>query len=169
MYSFEKELVENEEIIYKGSPCYKNKNDLLTIVSMVLVIAMEIVIYISVRKMITFDIIRAFVLGLFAFEDVYLYFSLRAKRIKKEKKSTVFYCLTNKRIMTYNEINNSLIIEKIDNCDEIVIIDSNKEYGSVCFYNNKEEVMIFDNILNYKDICKKANLAKEELKKLTTN
>lgn len=71
--------------------------------------------------------------------------------------------------MTYNEINNSLIIEKLDNCDEIVIIDSNKEYGSVCFYNNKEEVMIFDNILNYKDICKKANLAKEELKKLTTN
>lgn len=66
--------------------------------------------------------------------------------------------------MTSNEINNSLIIEKLDNCDEIVIIDSNKEYGSVCFYNNKEEVMIFDNILNYKDICKKANLAKEELK-----
>lgn len=90
MYSFEKELLENEEIIYKGSPCYKNKNDLLTIVSMVLVIAMEIVIYISVRKMITFDIIRAFVLGFFAFEDVYLYFSLRAKRIKKEKNQLFF-------------------------------------------------------------------------------
>ena len=160
------ELKEDEEIIFSGNPNYKKRKDYLTIISLVLVILMEISLYISIRPSLHYFGLKVFVIVFFCVETIYLYFSLRSKRFNKIRyQKDLFYCLTNKRIFTYNVESNSLMIEKLENCEEISPVAIEKSYGTVNFYNsNKEIIMSFECISNPIEVAKKALSARDNLR-----
>lgn len=165
MKNIKEVLVENEEIIFYSNPSYKVRKDYLTWVSIILVIIMEISIYISIRQSLYYLGLKVFIIVFFAVEDLYLFFSLRSKRFNKIRyQKDLFYCLTNKRIFIYNVESNSLMIENLDKCDNIVSRKLDSGLYDVEFYNNGVKIMMFNNISS-DDVVEKAKRAKEELKK----
>ena len=159
-------LKEDEEIIFSGNPNYKKRKDYLTFVSLALVIIMDISLYISIRTSLYYFWLKVFIIVFFCVETIYLYFSLRSKRFNKIRyQKDLFYCLTNKRIFTYNIESNSLMIEQLENCDKITYIDIEKSYGTVEFSNsNKEVIMCFECISNPSEVAKKAISSRDLLR-----
>lgn len=165
MKNIKEALLENEEIIFYSNPSYKVRKDYLTWVSIILVIIMEISLYISIRQSLYYLGLKVFIIVFFAVEDLYLFFSLRSKRFNKIRyQKDLFYCLTNKRIFIYNVESNSLMIENLDKCDNIVSRKLDSGLYDVEFYNNGVKIMMFNNISS-DDVVEKAKRAKEELKK----
>ena len=160
-------LKDDEEIIFSGNQNYKVRKDYLTIVSLLLVIVMEISLYISIRPSLHYPVLKVFIIIFFAVEDIYLYFSLRSKRFNKIRyQKDLLYCLTNKRIFTYNIESNSLMIESLEKCYDITSEMVGKDYGTVQFYDkNKELIMSFVCVSNPEELTKKAIKARNEIKK----
>lgn len=160
------ELKEGEEIIFSGNPNYKKRKDYLTFISLALVTLMEISLYISIRPSLHYFVLKVFIIVFFCVETIYLYFSLRSKRFNKIRyQKDLFYCLTNERIFTYNVESNSLMIEKLENCEEISPVALQKEYGTVNFYNvNKELIMSFECISEPIKVAQKALSARDSLR-----
>ena len=166
MDRIKEELKEGEEIIFSGNPNYKRKKDYLTFISLALVILMEISLYISIRPSLHYFGLKVFIIVFFCVETIYLYFSLRSKRFNKIRyQKELFYCLTNKRIFTYNIESNSLMIEKLENCGEISVLAVERSYGTVKFYNiNKDLIMSFECISNPVEVAKKALSARDSIR-----
>ena len=158
-------LLDGEEIIFSGSPSYKMNKDYLTWASLILVIVMEISLYFSIRPSLYYIGLKVFIIVFFVVEDIYLFFTLRSKRLNKIRyQKNLLYCLTNKRIFTYNMESNSLMIEKLESCHKIVPKTIERAYGTVEFYNDKDEIiMSFENIKETVEVANKALKARDEL------
>ena len=138
MYEFEKDLMPGETILYKGKPVpgksEKNVGGLLVFVILCILFLVLLVWSVvnnvgdgaNIMNVIPFFLVLIFMCGIGIYQIIYNVF-LKNNKIKDE-----YYCITNLRVMKYDQKKNELVSGHIENYDLVFIDNKKGKYGDLC-------------------------------------
>ena len=139
MYNFEQHLTTNEQILYQGraEPGKGGKSSKSLFIVLIMLIIIQIIMIASIQSNtpggsggISLNFIIIF-LTTIAFEILIIYGIVYDLFLKKKEIKNVYYCLTNKRALEFDEKTNVLRFGHLIYYEEIKIYNEKNNYGDV--------------------------------------
>lgn len=142
MFDFSKYLKEDEEILYQGKPTpvsgKGNSNNQGLIFLILYCLAIQIILILSIvykigdgANGINFSFIVIF-LVILLFELLGIYGLLDNLFLKKKRLVGIYYCVTNKRVLEYEQKKDKLVYGYLINYEEIKCANMKNGYGDLC-------------------------------------
>lgn len=162
MYDFNSILKEGETILYQGRP-EPGKGDKSIggeIFVVVFMLIMEgLIIWAATDDGIDLNVIIVFSVALF-FQGICIYSILYKCFLKKYKVADDHYCITNKRVIKYEEKENKLVYGYVMNYAQVEVVNVKKGYGDVqmnVVLANEEEDLEGVSVGEFKNIMLNSN------------